>query len=60
MNNSYHWQLVKLMEEAHGKDYTLGYLSSIFEYNIKWNDDLQEKLEELKERSIQIEKERNR
>ena len=48
------------MEEAHGKDYTLGYLSSIFEYNIKWNDDLQEKLEELKERSIQIEKERNR
>ena len=50
MNNSYHWQLVRLMEEAHGKDYTLGYLSSIFEYNVKWNDDLQEKLEELKER----------
>tara|TARA_B100000497_G_C7663435_1_gene399774 strand:+ start:893 stop:1153 length:261 start_codon:yes stop_codon:yes gene_type:complete len=60
IERSKHWKLVNLLQEVHGDSYTLGYLGSIFQYNVKWTDDFEERLTDLQEKSIQIQKERNR
>ena len=60
IERSKHWKLVNLLQEVHGDSYTLGFLGSIFQYNVKWTDDFEERLTDLQEKSIQIQKERNR
>jgi len=60
IKRSKHWELVNLLQEVHGDSYTLGYLGSIFQHNVKWTDDFEERLADLQEKSIQIQKERNR
>ena len=57
---SKHWTFLNLLQEIHGDSYALGYIGSIFEHNIEWSDDFEERLVELQEKSIQIQKERNR
>lgn len=60
IKRSKHWELVNLLQEVHGDSYALGYLGSIFQHNVKWTDDFEERLADLQEKSIQIQKERNR